>query len=455
MTENNRISFKNRTREIQELSRYLHSKTFQFIIIYGRRRVGKTALVLNACKGLRSIYFLAEKAGNISRFIAEASILIPDIRDLKEDYHLLFKHLAGKVDVIIIDEFPNMITEDPNIPHIFQTIVDHILNQSTTKLILLGSSISMMSTYVLANPSPLYGRKTASLKLQPLSFWDLAEFFPERTFAEIFEIYGFTGGIPYYINQIDATLPFWHWLEKVFRAKITFLLDEVDFLLRYEFLKPTTYFRILHAIALGHAKVNKIANAAGMKTTDLPPYLNSLIEVGFVIKKDPLGAPARSKQGRYFLQDQFVKFWFRFIFPNLSQIEQGIFDIRVIQSQYPQYLGPLFEKIVEEFLIRQRPFPLTRLGSWWWKDVEIDLIGVDEEKGHVTFIECKWQDAVDAGNIVSDLVKKALKCPLPRTSESYAIFARSFHLIVDHYKGYTVYCYDLAALSRFFRVKST
>ncbi|MHA1894799.1 MAG: ATP-binding protein [Candidatus Helarchaeota archaeon] len=437
------IKFKDRKKEVSELSDLLNKPTFQFIIIYGRRRIGKTMLALHTTRSTNRVYFLAEKIENLPRFVKACSSIVPEIVNLKNDFHLLLNYLKDKVDIIIIDEFPNMVSENENILNIFQNSIDTDLKNSSLKLIVLGSSISLMTSKVLSSPSPLYGRKTASFKLSPISFLDLGEFFPGKNLEELLEIYGFADGIPYYLEQINKEEPFWDWLNKNLKLRSTFLKDEIYFLMRYEFHKPENYLRILRAVALGNTKMNQIAMASKMKITDIPPYLNTLIEVDFIIKQIPFGEKLISRSGRYFLNDNFLKFWFRFIFPNLSSIEQGIFDVELIKSQYNQYLGPIFENVVQQFLIEKKIHPLTRIGRWWWKAHEIDLVGFDEKTRSAIFVECKWQNSIKPKTIAAKLVEKIPHVRLKYDSAKILLFAKDFTEKITEFEGFEVECWDL------------
>ena len=208
------IQFKNRKKELYELKKILESNNFELVIIYGRRRIGKTALVLEATKKYNRLYFLATEENNLERFYDLCMKKFPEVRKLKKSYEILFDFLKDKVDVIIIDEFQNMIKENKNIVSIFQIIVDDILVNTKIKLFLLGSSVSMITSKVLSYKSPLYGRRTASLNLKKIKFKDLKEFFPKASFEELIKIYGFADGIPFYLIKIDPNKNFFHGLKK-------------------------------------------------------------------------------------------------------------------------------------------------------------------------------------------------------------------------------------------------
>ncbi|MFO8017068.1 MAG: ATP-binding protein [Promethearchaeia archaeon] len=443
------MKFQNRKKELNELEEILDRDKFQLVIIYGRRRVGKTELILQATKNKKRLYYLAVGENNLERFYKASLSNLPEISKLKEDYEILFDHLKNKVEVIILDEFQEMIKEDANILNLLQSIADNILKSSSLKLFLVGSSVSIITSKVLDYASPLYGRRSASLKLKPLDFFDFAQFFPGQNLKEQIEIYSFADGIPYYLNMIE--LPFWNWIANEFQKKSTIFLDEIDFLMRYEFTRPGTYKSILEAIAFGNNTLNEIKMYIKSKRTDISPYLKNLIEVDMITREVPITENVNSRRGRYFLKDHFLQFWFRFIYPNLSSIEEGVFEIELIQKQYPAYLGPIFEDIIKNLLIRASDLlEFTKIGRWWWKDHEIDLLALNQLNKVVTFIECKWQKNVNAKRIMKNLIKKTehVDWYSKERQENFMIFARSFYQTLTEYKGKNVKCYDLDDIER-------
>ena len=200
--------------------------------------------------------------------------------------------------------------------------------------------------------------------------------------------------------------------------------------MKYEFADASTYKLILEAIANGKAKLNEIKDFIKVKRTDISPYLRNLIEVRMIKREVPVTESINSILGRYFLADNFLKFWFRFVYPRLSAIEEGIFGVKGIKSSYPAYLGGIFEGIVKEFLIKnsEKYFPCTKIGRWWFKGEEIDLVALSEEESRILFTECKWQDKVDARKVLSDLRNKAklVQWRNGKRKEQFAIFAKSF-----------------------------
>ncbi len=420
--------FVDREHELTSIEEKLNSNSFEFIVLYGRRRIGKTSLVLNSVKNREHIYYLAVEGDNLKHFKNYSSKVVPTIEYAKEDWEAYFKFLENKI--IIIDEFPNLIKENPKVLSLFQRIIDTHLKNTKTKLIILGSSISMMGDKVLSYSSPLYGRKTGVLKIQPLKFKYLKEFFPEADRKELVEIYGFADGIPYYLEKIK--LPFWDYLNTELHKIDSFLKYEIDFLMKYEFDEPIMYKKILEAIAYGNTTLGAIKDYIGVKHSDITPYLRNLIETEFVIKELPITESPKSKKGRYYIKDNFTAFYFKYIFPNLSAIEEGLFDVSEIKRDYNQYLGFVFEKIVMEFLIDlnkqgKLPFKFLNIGRWWKKGGEIDIICINKNEKKALFVEVKWGDlnTNDVNKILNDLKRKSDLVKLDEYEKYYAIVGRN------------------------------
>ncbi|MCD6372619.1 MAG: ATP-binding protein [Thermococcus sp.] len=420
--------FVDRAEELKAIKERLSRDGFELIVIYGRRRVGKTRLVLEAIKEFPHVYYLAVEGDNLRHFKETAERVFPEVRYAREDWEALLHTLRDKI--IVIDEFPNLIKEDPGVLSVFQRAIDTDLSSSNTKLILLGSSLSMMTEKVLSYKSPLYGRRTGSIKLKPLKFFHLGEFFPRASWEELVEVYGMTDGIPFYIAQVR--LPFWEWLEGELKNPVSFFRDEVDFLLRYEFTETRTYRRILEAIALGKTTPKEIRDFTGMRHSEITPYLRNLIETGLVLREVPITEKPSSKRGRYYVADNFLAFWFRFVYPNLSLIEEGIFDVSEIQQSYNHYLGPVFEKIARQFLIElsrsgKLPFRFTKVGKWWRKGEEIDLVALNERERKALFVETKWKELSkrEARGILSDLERKAELVGLDDWEKSYGLVTKN------------------------------
>jgi AAA+ ATPase superfamily predicted ATPase len=261
-----------------------------------------------------------------------------------------------------------------------------------------------------------------------MSFLGIKGFFPQAGIEELTEIYGFADGIPYYLEKIR--LPFWDWLEDELKRP-TFVKDELDFMLRYEFEDLGTYKVILEGIAKGKTTVSEIKDYARLQRTDVSPYLSKLINTGFIHRELPLTEPITSKMGKYYIEDQFVAFWFRYIYPNLSGIEEGLYSADDVKRNYQQYMGTVYEKLCKQVLIeliRHGQLSYDRIGKWWHKDSEIDIVALNAKENEILFAECKWQDGVIPGQILAQLKKKtgSVRWSDGSRREKYIIFAKTF-----------------------------
>ncbi|HME54400.1 MAG TPA: ATP-binding protein [Candidatus Lokiarchaeia archaeon] len=442
------FSFIDRERELDALLHVLTSDRFELVVLYGRRRVGKTELIKQSVQGYTHLYYLAIEENNLERFYELCVEIDPELRHYQHDYESLFDALKTRVQIVIIDEFQNLIRENPGIISLLQSIIDTSLKDSRLKIFLLGSSISIIQARVLDYASPLFGRRTASFLLAPMRFADIAGFFPGASVESLVEIYGFADGIPAYLKEVE--LPFWPWLLDNLMSLKNLFRDEVDFLLRYEFSSPVVHRQILDAIAHGKTKLNEIKQAMGVKRTDITPYLRNLIDTGLVIREVPVTESEQSRFGRYYIRDNFVKFWFRFIYPSLSAIEGGFFRVTTIQDKYPEYLGFVFEQIARQYLIANPVFPFTKIGRWWGQAGEIDLMAMDQETDQVLYGSCKWRDNVSAFALLQDLDAVAEQVVWRKDTRitSYILFAKSFAKTCDRFNGSDVTCVDLATLQK-------
>ncbi|MCI2415760.1 MAG: ATP-binding protein [Candidatus Aramenus sp.] len=399
--------FVDRERELEAIKKRLESDSLELIVIYGRRRIGKTSLALRAVEGYPFVYYLAvEGKNNLSKFKQTAEIHFPEVKYVKEDWESLFYFLKDKV--IVIDEFPYLIKEDSSIPSVLQKIIDEVLKGSKTKVILLGSSISMMSD-LLSYKSPLYGRRTSSINLKELRFKDLRKF--GFDVVEGIRIYGFAGGVPYYLSKVKT--PFLSWINEELKRVDSFVKDEMDFLLRYEFTEISTYKEILLAIAQGKNTLGEIRDFVRVGG-DISSYMRKLERIGLIRREVPV--LGNSKRGRYTIADNFAKFWFKFVYPNLSEIEEGKFELG--EKEYNQYLGSVFEEVAKEYV--KEKYRVSNVGRHWFKDVEIDIL----DKGLRVAGECKWSDNVDGIRVLHELEDKLKRLKLD--VNKIIIFAKSF-----------------------------
>ena len=438
------MDFVNRREELAFLERCHAAAGFQFVPVYGRRRVGKTRLVREFIRGKRALYFMAdsvtegEQLRNLGRevgeffsdtFLAETGF---------QDWYQFFRYLREKSRserlVVAIDEFPYLVNTNRAISSIFQKGIDEMLRDSDIFLILLGSSIGMMEQEVLFSKAPLYGRRTGSLEVCEMRFAALKEFFPEMDFPERLAICGVMGTIPAYVEHVDPHLDRMSLIREKILERGSFLHNEVEFLLREELREPRNYFVILRAIAQGKRKLAEIINDTGFEKTHLARYLDILRSLRFVDKEIPVTEryPKKSRLGLYRLHDRFFSFWFRYVFPFRSRLEIGQTDylLAKINETFEQHLAFVYEDICREFcldLMKEGAMEFSAIGRWWAKNEEIDLVALDDESKTVWFGGCKWCIKKVGEDIYRDLQRKARLVDWGggKRQERFILFSRS------------------------------
>ena len=395
--------FINRIDEIKLLEDRYRSSKAEFVVIYGRRRVGKTALILKFLKDKEGIYLLARETSdieNLKRFSQKIAEHFEDyflLRNPFRNWDAFFEYLA-KIDerfIVAIDEFPYLVKANPALPSILQEYWDTKLSNTKLFLIICGSAVSMMEK-LLGYKSPIYGRRTAQLKLKPLGFFQVREFFPSYDWEDLVKVYGILGGNPAYLLEFDERFSIEQNLMRYLRVD-SILYQDALFILREELEDPRNYFAIIEAIAKGRNTLGEIVNETGLDRGLVGKYLSVLRELDIVRREIPITESYKSRKGRYFINDFYFNFWFRFIYPNADLIESGSSELllEIVLREFDQYLGSVFEEVARQFLIELNkretlPFKFTKIGRWWHKDKEIDLVALNEKEKKALFVEVKW-----------------------------------------------------------------
>lgn len=398
-----------------------YSRDSSFVVIYGRRRVGKTTLIKEFLKQKTGFYFLAtEELENQSRKrLADVIARTTGNRLLENavftDWLDLFRVVAefrpGEKKVLVIDEFPYLVKTNPAFPSVLQNAWDEILRDSRVMLILCGSLIGMMQKHALSYDSPLYGRRTAQLRLAPLTFTEL--YAQEAgTFERAVERYAVTGGVPKYLEFFEDGRTLEEQLREHVLSKSGFLYEEPYFLLKSESMTAVNYFSVIKAIADGNHKLGKIAGVLGQETSALTPYLATLMDLGFIEKRTPITEqnPEKSRKGLYFIADNFIRFWFRYIYPYKGELELDNMQIvldemrkdfaeKFVAFSYEDICRDIFADLCRKGAISFVP---SRIGSYWLNDfdgnTEIDIMAVDHRNRAIFAGECKYHaKPVDAG----------------------------------------------------------
>lgn len=407
--------FIDRTKELEFLENIHKENGPQMIIIYGRRRIGKTRLITEFCKNKPSIYLMAVETSirdNVkyfqsvmAEFLNNDSFSKLNIESFEELFQEFFKWHTKDQIVIVIDEFPYLFHNHPETLSQFQRSWDLNLSKKNITLIISGSSIGMMEQKVLSPKAPLYGRRTGQWNLTHLPLTSLIEFFPNYSFKDILMTYGVLDTIPAYLLKFNPKNSFWTNLENKIMKKGGFLFEEGRILLKQELREISNYVFILESITLGKVRLKKIADYTKLDKGALSRYLYNLERLGIINYELPVGRPKRKKIGIYKLSDNYMHFYFRFIYPNIVAIETENFKIDSIKEQYEQYMGYIFESVIIETLINGGRF--SKVGRWWHKAEEIDIFALDERKNELLLGEVKWTNRNVGYDVFEDLKRKS------------------------------------------------
>lgn len=442
------IQFVDRERELEFLESQI-AKPASFVVLYGRRRVGKSELVKRFIRNKRAIYLLATQevekelvesfSAEIGEHFDDKALKLSPFSKFKQVLEYL-KEKPPKNLILVIDEFPYLVDANKAVPSILQKYWDLYFKQMGLHVILCGSSIGSMETEVLGRKSPLYGRRTGQWKVNPLPFGEFSKFFPRAQFEKLVEFYSITGGIPLYILEFDGDKTTYENAQSSIATRGSILYQETGIILKEELREPKMYFSILKVLAAGKTALNELANALGVERTALTRYLNTLEELELIELMKPITTNKKSKNTLYFLKDNYFKFWFQFVYPFTKDLDSFIFKDfeRNFAQNFNSYVGKQFENICKELFKQANPIDSANIGKWWGayrdsetgerKTAEIDIVSINEQTKEILFAECKWQDGVDADKILHDLKEKAklVRWNDETRKEHYAIFAKSF-----------------------------
>ena len=445
--------FIGREKELKTLDRLYQSDQFEFVVIYGRRRVGKTALINHFIDDKQAIYFMGVESNekqnleNFSKSIIEFSSGIQaetSFSSYQAALEYVFR-LAEKERVILaIDEYPYVARSSKSLASTLQMLIDKYKDHSKLMLILCGSSMSYMEDHVLAYKAPLYGRRTAQMKILPFDFEECCTYLSRLSDEDKAYIYGIVGGTPQYLLQINDKLSVEDNIKNTYLNPTSFLYEEPLNLLKQEVREPAIYNAIITAVATGHSRMSEISTKVGESTTVYSGYLKNLIDLGIIKKETPYGEKT-SKKSIYSIEDNMFYFWYRFVPDNMSAIARGAAALvyRRIKAQLNDYMGRVFEEICAQYLWKlllegNVPIEFTSLGRWWGNDprkraqTEIDIVG-EQDSSSAIFAECKWRNENVDLDVLETLVDRS----------------RLFHYTKMHYflfskTGFTKGCMEKA-----------
>ena len=446
------MKFLGREKEILDLEKE-YARDGGFVVIYGRRRIGKTTLIKQFIKSKTAFYFLATKevesqsmkrfAGVIARTTGNSVLQKAAFSDWLDLFQAVADYKPNEKKVLVIDEFPYLVKVNDSFPSILQNAWDEILKDSNVMLILCGSLISMMKKHALSYESPLYGRRTAQMRIAPLPFTTVYEN-QKLSFEEAAEQYSITGGVPKYMEFFSDVQPLYEQIKENVLSKNGFLYEEPNFLLTDEVQVPTNYFSIIKVIADGNHKLGTIAGILGLETSALTPYLKTLSELGFTEKQVPVTEKnaEKTRKGLYFISDNFLRFWFRYVYPYKGELELDNMQISLdeLDKDFKEkFVAFAYEDICKEIFARlcsdkAIDFTPSKIGSYWLNDksgnTQIDVMAVDTVNKRLFAGECKYHNQPIDADVYFELVKKVdnsseIKSAFKDYTVIYGVFSKS------------------------------
>ena len=414
-----------RMKEMNQLEAMYSSNRFEFMVMYGRRRIGKTTILQEFSKRHKTIYFSAQEKNDalnlqdFSRIIQEYfdGSFIANFANWEDALNYISRKVQDQRTVLIIEDFPFLAETNPSIKSILQHRIDHDWKERNIFLILCGSSVSFMLNDVMGYKSPLYGRSTGSIEVLPFDYLESAEFFPDYSEEDRIIAYGILGGVPRYLNAFDSKCSLRENIISEILTEGAFLNDEPQTLLRMELREPAVYNSILEAVANGCNRVVEIADRIHEEKSKCSKYMLTLQTLRLLEKHVPCGEPESSKKGIYVITDNFYRFWYRYVFSNKSYYEMLGMDKAAdeIMGEISNYMGPVFEDICRQYLIRQAkagnlPFVPYVIDKWWGNNPviraqdDVDLLALDKKKEKGIFVECKFRSRPMAMEEYDDLV---------------------------------------------------
>ncbi len=416
--------------ELEYLDRRYEEGRPHLLVLYGRRRVGKTELLRRFIAGKPCVYFLAARTSirdNLAvlrKRIAEATgrryFERLEVSTLRE----LLQFVAEELDrpCLVVDEFGYLVELDRGVVSELQYAWDEWLSRKGSFIVLCGSTVSVIETEVLGVKSPLYGRRTGSWRVEPLDFRGVRELLPRYGFEDAVKAWAVAGGVPLYVKELDDGRTPEENVRDVVFAKGSLLFDEGYFLLREELREPSTYLTILKYLSLGYNSLGKLAGATGYDKSNLAKYLSVLEGLGLVRHVVPYG---QKRKGVYQVADNYMWFWLKFVLPNRAELELGLAEevLHREEERLRQHFGLVLEELVRQLIARgtlKLPFRPRYVGQWWHRDAQIDVLAVGDDDA--LFAEVKWGKA--SRRDLDRLVTASQRVDVGHRKRHYMVVAR-------------------------------
>ena len=403
-----------RESELNTLDKIYKKNKFECVIMYGRRRVGKTTIINEFVKNKKNIFYAALSSNsndNLKALSLELKkYLKQSDKSVYADYEAIFDTLyeVSKNDrlIFVIDEFPFLAESESKITSLLQHYIDKKFKNTKLFIILCGSSMSFMEKKVLSEKSPLFGRRTAQIKIEPLDYKKTYLFNKKISLENNALVYGITGGVPHYINELDVKNDIKSAILDNFLNRSSYLFGEPENILRQELREPNNYNAIITQIANGATKLSEISDKARIDMPQCSKYINTLIKLDILKKNHPLISYSK-KKSFYKLKDFLFRFWYYFVQPNMTLINTGRIKNaynEVVASYISNYMGEIFEEMCKQYLLnydKKLPINILDIGEWWGYDkknnreIQIDIVATTPKKNNskdnsIIVGSCKW-----------------------------------------------------------------
>jgi uncharacterized protein len=435
--------FIGRKNELEFLKSRYKKQGGQLVVLYGRRRIGKTELLREFCKDIPHVFYSCKECTDDEQLASFSARILKNSPVSKytnkfSDWEQALKFInelpqQGK-KLLIIDEFPYMVRANSSIPSVLQNLWDEILIHEDVMIILCGSAMSFIEKEILAEKNPLYGRATGILKMNEMDFGDSQKFFQSFSVEDRVLSYSILGGIPHYLKQFDTNISIEENIKQNILVRGNVLYNEVEFLMRQELRETSTYNTLIETIAMGNTKLNDIYQKTQIERSKISVYIKNLMDLNILNREFPVSDTVKStvnvQRGLYSIADNFFSFWYRFIFPNLSELEagdvDGVFEFS-IKPFIDSFASKAFENICIQYLRTLNakgllPIRFKKIGRWWEKDCEIDIMAIGAKEEFVVG-ECKWQTSKVGMSDYEHLKNKATRLKI--TQPYFYLFSKS------------------------------
>lgn len=447
--------FIGRKEELRKLNELYETEGFHMAVIYGRRRIGKSTLLTKFIQDKKAVYYVATKVGSrrntellskeVMAVLAPAMMNV-SFHELEDVLSFVSAQISDEKIVFVIDEIPYWAEKDESVLSVFQKYADGDWAKKNMLFILCGSSLSFMEDKVLSEKSPLFGRRTIQIRLEPFDYLESAEFVPGYSNEDKAVCYGITGGVAKYLSMLDESRSLDENITEQFFTKTGYLYDEARNLLTQEFSDTSIVNNIIEQIASGETALNIIADKIHEKEATVLYSLNKLISVGLVEKRHCITEEKNRKKTQYILKDQMFRFWYAFVPAAASSVEIGKGDVyynKIVRPQLHTFMGKVFEEMCRYYILREgldgnlNCF-VTQVGTWWGTEIiendagqkkiqsaDVDIVGLAPSEKAMIVGECKFKNEKTGRDVLETLVRRSRVIPSKYRIVQYLLFSRS------------------------------